>query len=237
MYLSAPIYQLKRKAKLISRGEKIPLHQALDRLAKEEGFGSWSLLASKVAQEAPAIKILPRFRDGDLVLIGARPGEGKTMMSLELAVAAMKQGRRAAFFSLEYNDRQVDACLRSLGEDPAAYENLFQFDGSDHIDSSHIVSALSLALSGTLVVIDYLQLLDQKRTSPDLLTQIRQLKSYAVERGLIMLFISQIDRKYDAGVKPFPELRDVRLPNPLDLHLFDKACFLSNGRVRFESVR
>ncbi len=236
MYLSAPIYQLKRKAKLISRGEKIPLHQALDRLAKEEGFGSWSLLASKVAQEAPAIKILPQLRDGDLVLIGARPGEGKTMISLELAVAAMKQGRRAAFFSLEYNERQVHASLRSLGEDPEAYTNVFEFDGSDRIDSSHIVSALSSAPSGMLVVIDYLQLLDQKRTSPDLLSQVRQLKFFAAQRGLIMLFISQIDRKYDAGVKAFPGLSDVRLSNPLDLHLFDKACFLSNGKVLFEAV-
>ena len=42
MALSAPIFQLKRIAKSISRTEKIPLNQALDRIAVEEGFSSWS---------------------------------------------------------------------------------------------------------------------------------------------------------------------------------------------------
>ena len=47
MKLSAPIYQLKRRAKLLSRTDTIPLHQALDRIAQEEGFTAWSLLASR----------------------------------------------------------------------------------------------------------------------------------------------------------------------------------------------
>src|SRR5579862_7868029 len=38
MKLSAPIYHLKRKARLLSREKKIPLHEALDRIAIEEGF-------------------------------------------------------------------------------------------------------------------------------------------------------------------------------------------------------
>ena len=46
MKLSAPIYQLKRNAKRLSREEKIPLHEALDRVAAQEGFGGWSLLAA-----------------------------------------------------------------------------------------------------------------------------------------------------------------------------------------------
>ena len=48
MKLSAPLYHLKRKAKLLSRAENIPLHEALDRVARQEGFGGWSLLAAKV---------------------------------------------------------------------------------------------------------------------------------------------------------------------------------------------
>ena len=47
MNLSAPIHQLKRKARLMSRAERIPLHAALDRIAVEEGYRSWSLLAAK----------------------------------------------------------------------------------------------------------------------------------------------------------------------------------------------
>ena len=36
MKLSAPLYHLKRKAKLLSRAENIPLHEALDRIARQE---------------------------------------------------------------------------------------------------------------------------------------------------------------------------------------------------------
>lgn len=97
MRLSAPIYHLKRKAKRLSREEGIPLHDALDRVATAEGFSAWSLLAAKAAGMTPAGKLFPQFRPGELVLLGARPGHGKTLMSLELAVEAMRKGGRAAF--------------------------------------------------------------------------------------------------------------------------------------------
>jgi hypothetical protein len=47
MSLSAPIHVLKRRAKLRARKGDIPLHEALDRIARAEGFRSWSLLAAK----------------------------------------------------------------------------------------------------------------------------------------------------------------------------------------------
>lgn len=47
MSLSAPIYRLRHKAKLLSREARIPLNQALDRVAKDEGFQSWSLLIAR----------------------------------------------------------------------------------------------------------------------------------------------------------------------------------------------
>jgi replicative DNA helicase len=87
-----------------------------------------------------------------------------------------------------------------------------------------------------LAVIDYLQLLDQKRENPELMAQVRALKSFARQRGLILVFISQIDRSYDPSDKRCPDISDIRLPNPLDLSLFDKTCFLHDGEVRFQSV-
>ena len=83
------------------------------------------------------------------------------------------------------------------------------------------------------MVIDYLQLLDQRRETPELMVQVLALKSFAKERGLILVFISQIERSYDPSAKPCPDLGDVRLPNPLDLKLFDKTCFLNDGEVRY----
>ncbi len=231
MKLSAPIYHLKRKARLLSRQEAIPLHAALDRLAAAEGLANWSMLAARLAASSPAQQLAGRLREGDMLLVGARPGHGKTLFGLELAVSAMEAGGRAAFFTLEYTMRDMLDRFRAIGADPARFEGLFDFDCSDAISAGHIIAGLQEAPRGTLAVIDYLQILDQRRDKPDLNTQVRMLKAFALERGLIFVFISQIDRSYDPAERPVPGWQDVRLPNRLDLGLFDKAVFLNGGEV------
>jgi hypothetical protein len=236
MKLSAPVYRLKRKARELARKDAIPLHLALDRVAVGEGFGAWSLLAAKSAETLSAEGLLARLEPGDLLLIGARPGHGKTLLSLRLAVEAMKAGRRAVFFTLEYTARDVLGRFRALGVDPARFEALFSFDDSDAISAHYIMRALAEAPRGTLAIVDYLQLLDQRRGNPELGIQISALKAFAQEKGVILAFISQIDRSYDPAAKPCPDLSDVRLPNPLDLSLFSKSCFLNEGEVSFQAA-
>lgn len=236
MKLSAPIYHLKRNARALSRLRKIPLHQALDLIATTEGFPSWSLLAAKHAASTPAEKLFARLSPGDLVLVGARPGHGKTLMSLELAVHAMKAGHRAIFFTLEYTEKDVLDRFHAIGVEPADFNVLFELDRSDAISADHIIARLTEAPSGTLVVVDYLQILDQKRDTPELMVQVRMLQALARAKGLIFVFISQIDRSYDPSVKSCPDLADIRLPNALDLTLFSKTCFLNNGEVQFRAA-
>ena len=235
MRLSAPLYRLKRDAKRLSRDQKLPLHAALDRVAAQQGFARWSLLASSHARGRSA-RLFAQLQPGDMVLIGARPGQGKTLLSLQLAVEAMKAGRRAVFFTLEYTTSDVLGRFRALGVEPAQFEALFTFDDSDAINADHIMQVLADAPDGTLAIVDYLQLLDQKRGNPELGAQISALKDFARARGLILGFISQIDRSYDPATKPCPDLADVRLPNQLDLSLFSKACFLNAGEVRFQAA-
>lgn len=234
--LSAPIYHLKRKARILSRLEKVPLHEALDIIAAGEGFASWSLLAAKIASAPCSAKLFAQLVPGDLMLVGARPGHGKTLLSLELAVEAMKSGRPAAFFTLEYTQRDILENFRAIGTDLEKFKGLFEFDTSDAISADYIIGKLAFATQGTLIVIDYLQILDQKRDKPDLMAQIHTLKSFAQSRGLIIIFLSQIDRLYDPEKKTCPDIADVRLPNPLDLSLFNKTCFLNNGEVRFQAA-
>jgi hypothetical protein len=50
------------------------------------------------------------------------------------------------------------------------------------------------------------------------------------------VFVSQIHRSYDATINSIPTLHDVRLPNPLDLALFDKACFLQDGELKLAVI-
>lgn len=237
MKLSAPVHQLKRKAKILSREKDIPHHEALNRIALDEGYAGWSLLAAKLAAVRPAARLYPRLKPGDLLLVGARPGQGKTLFSLELSVEAMKSGNPAVFFTLEYTESDVLERFRAIGADRAAFDALFEFDGSDAIDATYIIERLAAAPRGTLVVIDYLQLLDQRRESAELMEQVRALKSLAEKDGLIVVCISQIDRSYDPSRKAFPDIGDVRLPNPLDLRLFNKTCFLNKGKAQFLDAR
>ncbi|WP_108658797.1 DNA helicase [Acuticoccus kandeliae] len=231
MPVSAPIHRLKRNARRLARETGLPLHAALDRIAAGEGFATWSLLIAKVA--TPERAIYGRLRPADLLLLGARPGQGKTLTGLKLAAEAMAAGHAGAFFTLEYSERDVHERLSALGIDAAAYGGRFLIDTSEAVGAAHIMARLHDAPPGTVAVIDYLQILDLRRTAPDLSTQVAALKAFARERGLILVFLSQIDRTFDPARKPCPDLGDVRLPNPLDLALFDKTCFLHGREMRF----
>lgn len=237
MKLSAPAYSLKRLAKSLSREESIPMHSALDRVAQDEGFASWSLLASQLSVSDPASELLSRLKSGEMMLLGARPGHGKTLMGLDLVNKAVKSGRQGWFFTLEWNMCDVLSRLRNIGEDPSKISDLFNFDNSNAISASYIIDRLGSAPSGTVVVIDYLQLLDQKRDNPNLALQVSALKTFSCDQGIVLVFLSQIDRAYDLTTDPIPSLADVRLPNPLDLTLFDKTCFLHNGAIQVSALK
>ena len=60
MILSAPINELKRKAKLFRRAEGVPLNQALNRIAKEEGYESWGLLMRDYEAQKPKPAVIPK---------------------------------------------------------------------------------------------------------------------------------------------------------------------------------
>jgi len=236
MKLSVPIYQLKREAKRLAREGKLPLSAALDRVAAAEGFSGWSLLAARYAESSPAAKLYGRLQPGELVLVGARPGQGKTLLALELAAEAAKSGGQGMFFTLEYTDKDVLDRLRAIGREPAELGDRFGFDCSDRISAAYIIDEMATAPRGTLVVVDYLQLLDQRRENPPLAEQVRALKAFAEARGLVIVFISQIDRSYDPAEKPYPDARDIRLPNPVDLELFSKSWFLNNGEISLQAA-
>jgi replicative DNA helicase len=117
------------------------------------------------------------------------------------------------------------------------FGDAFTLDCSDDICAAHIMAAAASARPGTLIAVDYLQVMDQKRTNPPLSDQMSALKAFAADRGLVFVMISQITRTYDAASKPAPDLADVRLPNPIDLALFTKTHFIGNQRSASGAAR
>lgn len=236
MRLSAPIYRLKRRARLLARDEKIALHDALDRIARGEGFAGWSLLSSQFAMSSPSKAVLSRLADGDLLLLGARPGHGKTLLGLQLLLDAAREGRKALFFTLEYSRQETEAHIRSLDGDACDPGDKLEIVTSDDISADYIIRHLSGSARGTVAIIDYLQILDQQRSKPALSDQMLALRDFARRTGIVLGFISQIDRSFDPASKPMPDIEDIRLPNLIDLGVFSKACFLHNGEVRLQEM-
>jgi replicative DNA helicase len=219
---------------MLARGNDMKLNEALNRIATKEGFKDWGHLASNYAKVTPAKDIMKQLRSGDMVLIGARPGHGKTLLGLELAALAEQIDRTGYFFTLDYNEADVWDRFEKLGFNPRRVDRPIVVDTSDDICTDYIVKCLSRRPDDALVVVDYLQLLDQKRSNPPLEEQVRALKKFATESGAIFVMISQIDRAFELSSVGLPSIDDIRLPNPVDLSLFDKRCFLHGGEVQLE---
>lgn len=232
MQTSAPVFRLRYMAKRLAKQVDIPLHQALDQIAVQEGFQAWShLVCNQPASSSPADQILERLTPGQMILLGARPGQGKTLLGLELICRAHEIARLGQFFTLDYHERDIAERLHEIGRPAADLRHGIEINTSDEICAAHIIRHTKAA---ALNVVDYLQLLDQSRSTPPLAVQVQALRDHCRASGAICLVISQIDRSFDLSGRTMPSPSDVRLPNPLDLSLFDACCFLHQGKIAFK---
>lgn len=228
METSAPLFILRAQAKRLAKQDNLKLHAAQDAIAEREGFRSWSHMAAQ-AKADPLTQAYDAMPPGTLGLLAGRPGQGKTIMGLRLAVEALRKGRPAAFHSLDDTEANVSARLTDMGAADVVQTPRFTLDLTETIEAATIAASMA---EGALVVVDYLQLLDQRRAAPALNDQVRQLREAARARQASVIVLSQIWRSFDPASRPLPDWEDIRTPNPLDVSLFDVACFLHGGRMR-----
>ena len=226
MPLSTSIAALKRRAKALARSTGLPLHTALDTIAREEGYQRWSHLTAAHSAASPVVQMLEQLVPGEMVLVAARPGHGKTLLCLSLAAEARLRGDDSHVFTLDYTEEKIRNTFATLGYDQANEARAVSIHTSDDISADYVAAQLKDRPKGALIVVDYLQLLDQRRSTPPLNTQVKTLKQLAQSKQARILVIAQIDRRFEAKDRVVPTLCDVRLPNPVDLTQFDKGCFL-----------
>ena len=170
------------------------------------------------------------FRGGDLIILAARPGVGKTSFALNLAVNAAKRGTAVTFFSLEMSAGQLVQrilCYISEGDWGAiadAMNSLSQLEL--YIDDSPGLSILEArakarrelrkASGKGLIVVDYLQLMQPPQTRRDGNRAVevgeisRGLKVLAKEMDMPVLALSQLSRAVEMRGKKRPMLSDLR---------------------------
>jgi replicative DNA helicase len=230
MKLSAPIYVLKSRAKELKNSKSIPLSEALDEIAKQEGFAAWSLLVAKSAGVLPQSygDILDFFNAGDLVLVAARPRMGKTIFAFGLVAQAAGSTRPTShIFTLVEREQDARSKLAAYDQRLKLEDDGYRIDCSDDICADHIIATATGSVEpGSLIVVDYLQVLDEKRVNPPIQAQIAQLKAFAKTTGCIIVFLCQLDRQVGDRTNQPPTMDDIRTPNPLELDAFNKTIFL-----------
>lgn len=240
MKLSAPIHVLKSQAQALRKEQSISNTEALNLIAKREGYNSWSLLHSEHRDGFPTSYdgILEYFNPGDLVLIGARPSKGKTVFTMGIFVKAIQKKMAKNYcFSLSEIHKDIAGRMNVYDESLGDKDQFFELDYSDDISANYIINKTQKNISkGSIIVIDYLQMLDEKRTNPSLQEQVETLKNYAKEKGCIIIFISQLQREIESRLDKRPNVGDVRLPNPLDLKLFNKLLLLYKAKENSDDV-
>jgi replicative DNA helicase len=190
-------------------------------------------------------KILGAIEPEKLVIIGARPGMGKTAWMLNFAVEAAKQEKRTMIFSLEMGrselmDRVYSAELEipsqqlKRGDIDEQWERIIA--QTTLLTSWPIILDTSTDLSPSvlrakcrqvkrergldLVIIDYLQLMcsgrDEENQTAELTFISRQLKLMAMELGVTVVAASQLSRAVEQRADHRPLLSDLRYSGSIE---------------------
>ncbi len=183
--------------------------------------------------------MLIQLGKGDLVIVGARPGMGKTSFAMNIAVNVAKAGKAVAIFSLEMSGEQlvtrilsseamVDSKKIRTGQlKPEDWDNIagvitslsgcdMYIDDTSDITAAEMKSKLRRIPNLGLVVIDYIGLMKSTVNTDNRAQQVgeisRNLKIMAKDFGLPIVCCAQLNRGTESrtGENKKPTLADLR---------------------------
>jgi len=175
---------------------------------------------------------------GELIILGARPAMGKSVLALNIANHASKAGKAVYFVSLEMGSNELMDRMAAC-DSGASYEAI---QSADFEVMGHQVTSYAASLSGRkmviddsgsmsvaklrarllrfrrkhgqldLVIVDYLQLMNSKgKDRYEQVSEIsRGLKVLAMELGIPIICLSQLNRELDKRQDKRPMLSDLR---------------------------
>ena len=196
------------------------------------------------------------FAKGNLIIVGARPGIGKTSFCLNLGTNIAKKTKKAVcFFSLEMSNEELVS--RIISSEALVHSEKLRNGQLDKDDWEKIANACSvlsetdiyiddtsnISLTGMkaklrrvknlgLVVVDYLQLMESetKRRDGSRVNEIgdisRGLKLLAKELGVPVIVCSQLNRSTEKEKERKPMLSDLRDSGSIEQDA-DMVIFLS----------
>ena len=201
-------------------------------------------------------KVVVGFGKGDLVIVGARPGVGKTSFCLNLATSiAKKSGKSVCIFSLEMSNEQlvsriiasealVDSKKLRTGKlEPRDWDNIANAASTLSETNIYIDDTTNIAITAMkaklrriknlgLVVVDYLQLMESEKGRKDgsRVNEIgeisRGLKIMAKELNVPVITCSQLSRGTEKEKERKPMLSDLRDSGSIEQDA-DMVIFLS----------
>lgn len=191
--------------------------------------------------------ILSGLQKSDLIIVGARPSFGKTAFCLDIARQASLAGHSVGIFSLEMSREQIiDRLISSQAQinlfhlrsgqlrndieftliqqalDELSQAPLFIDDSSSPniLQIRSMARRLQMDHGLDLLLIDYLQLIQPRTSSDNMVQQIteisRNLKSLARELNIPVIAVSQLSRNVEQREIKVPRLSDLRESGSLE---------------------
>ena len=184
-------------------------------------------------------RITSGWQKTDLIIIGARPSQGKTMFGLAFSRIPAMLGMKVLFYSIEMSKRQI--CDRLFAMETGIENGYFRTGNLDldswkkvdeaiakfesmglYIDDSSGLTCVDFRAKSKLfkqkhnielIIVDYLQLMvapGTKDREQEISKISRTLKSVAKELAVPVIALAQLNRSVEYRSSKIPQLSDLR---------------------------